>query len=166
MLEFGIAEWQNNPFPSAPVIETSGNEEILQEDDLLDPNIPSPEHIPAVGISSTLSSPSTFDITNQPVVSFTRPLLTLCNNALDNLISHLRSHFRPAGISMLDSMLRRLGHRLPQEQIRESLMCIDPVQRVFQCIRIRRRVYSVSGPNSLWHHDGQHSKLFTSAHQY
>jgi hypothetical protein len=57
---------------------------------------------------------------------------------------------------MLDGMLRHLGHRLPQERIRESLMRIDPIQQVFQRIRIHRRVYSVPGPNALWHHDGQH----------
>jgi len=27
-------------------------------------------------------------------------------------------------------------------------------------MRIRHRVYSVPGPNSLWHHDGQHGKFF------
>lgn len=57
---------------------------------------------------------------------------------------------------MLNGMLRALGHQIPRERIRASLVRIDPVQRVFQRIRIRRRVYSVPGPNSLWHHDGQH----------
>jgi hypothetical protein len=80
----------------------------------------------------------------------------LTDDALDELILQLCSHFHRAGISMLDGMLRRLGQRLPCERIRASLMRIDPVQRVFQRIRIRRRVYSVPGPNSLWHHDGQH----------
>lgn len=91
-----------------------------------------------------------------PLVSFTGPLSTLSDDLLDDLISQLCSHFQRAGISMLNGMLRHLGHRLPRERIRESLMRIDPVQRVFQRIRIRRRVYSVPGPNALWHHDGQH----------
>ena len=34
----------------------------------------------------------------------------------------------------------------------------DPVRRIFERIRIRRRQYSVLGPNSLWHHDGQHGQ--------
>jgi hypothetical protein len=93
------------------------------------------------------------------LASFTGPLSTISDVVLDDLISQLRSHFRRAGLSMLDGMLRRLGHRLPRERIRESLMRIDPVQRVFQRIRIRRRVYSVPGPNSLWHHDGQHGNF-------
>ena len=82
----------------------------------------------------------------------------MTDDELDELVIRLRSHYRRAGISMLDGMLRRLGHRIPRERIRASLLRIDPVQRVFERIRIRRRVYSVPGPNSLWHHDGQHGK--------
>jgi hypothetical protein len=93
-------------------------------------------------------------------VSFTGPLSTLSDDSLDILITQLRSNFRHAGLSMLDGMLRRLGHRLPRGRIRASLMHIDPVQRVFQRIRIRCRVCSVPGPNSLWHHDGQHGQRF------
>jgi hypothetical protein len=55
-------------------------------------------------------------------------------------------------------MLRHLGHRVPRDRVRESLLRIDPVQRVFERIRFHQRVYSVPGPNSLWHHDGQHGE--------
>jgi hypothetical protein len=57
---------------------------------------------------------------------------------------------------MLDGMLCYLGYHIPRDRIRSSLIRIDPVQRVFQRIRIRRREYKVAGPNALWHHDGQH----------
>ena len=147
LLEYRIAEPHDSPF-SMPTADI--NEELLQEDNLLDPNLPILAHIPAFDSNSS--------VTTHRVVSFTGPLSDICDDALDNLIVQLRSHFRRAGLSMLDGMLRRLGHRLPRERIRESLMRIDPVQRVFQRIRIRRRVYSVPGPNSLWHHDGQHGE--------
>ncbi|KAJ7900776.1 hypothetical protein B0H13DRAFT_1560470, partial [Mycena leptocephala] len=49
--------------------------------------------------------------------------------------------------------------RIPERRDRQSLLRIDPVQRVFQRITIRRRTYSVPGPNSLWHHDGQHGLI-------
>ncbi|KAJ7913422.1 hypothetical protein B0H13DRAFT_1508395, partial [Mycena leptocephala] len=84
---------------------------------------------------------------------------TILDWELDSLLLCLRTHFRRAGISMLDGMLRRLGHRVPQIRIRDSLCRIDPVHRVFQRIRIRRREYRVAGPNSLWHHDGQHGLI-------
>ncbi|KAJ7592501.1 hypothetical protein C8J56DRAFT_1002792 [Mycena floridula] len=47
-------------------------------------------------------------------------------------------------------------HRVQAHRIQESLLRIDPVHRIFDCIRIRRRGYTVPGPNALWHHDGQH----------
>ncbi|KAJ7727773.1 hypothetical protein B0H16DRAFT_1331371, partial [Mycena metata] len=78
---------------------------------------------------------------------------------LDSLLLQLRTHFRRAGISMLDGMLRRLGHRVQQDRIRESLCHINPVHRVFQRIQIRRRQYYVAGPNSLWHYNGQHGLI-------
>ncbi|KAG8941496.1 hypothetical protein FRC03_004468 [Tulasnella sp. 419] len=56
-------------------------------------------------------------------------------------------------------MLRRLGHRVPVRRIRESLYRVDPVRRVFGRVKIKRRTYKVPGPNSLWHHDGQHGLI-------
>jgi hypothetical protein len=149
LLNLGIAEPQQNPFAGS----TESDNEVpgnnlepgdLVEDHLLDPELPHPAQLPDELLPS--SAP----------ISFTGPVSSLPDDALDEVITHLRSHFRRAGISMLDGMLRRLGHRVPRERIRNSLMRIDPVQRVFQRIRIRRRVYSVPGPNALWHHDGQH----------
>jgi hypothetical protein len=158
LLDYGIAETQDNPFN--PTIEDEEDDETRYED-LLDPNIPFPGSIPISNVPDG-QSPNSTDQLALPVVSFTGPLSTILDVELDTLIQQLRAHFRRAGISMLDGMLRRLGHRLPRERIRESLMRIDPVQRVFQRIRIRRRVYSVPGPNSLWHHDGQHGLFVMS----
>ncbi|KAJ3965403.1 hypothetical protein EV361DRAFT_785815, partial [Lentinula raphanica] len=80
----------------------------------------------------------------------------ISNDTLDSLISLLRTHYPRAGIQLLHGMLRRLGQIVPYEDIRQSLIRVDPVHRVFDRIRIRRRRYSVPGPNSLWHHDGHH----------
>jgi len=85
---------------------------------------------------------------------------SLSSDQLDDLILRLRRHYTRAGITMLEGMLRRLGYHVPREHIRQSLLRIDPVQRVFERIRIRRRTYSVPGPNSLWHHDGQHGIFY------
>lgn len=83
------------------------------------------------------------------VTSFTRPLSDISDDELDMLLTQLRTHYRRAGVTMLGGMLLHLGYRIPRERIRLSLIRIDPVQRVFQRIKIRRRVYSVPGPNSL-----------------
>ncbi|KAJ7631611.1 hypothetical protein DFH06DRAFT_1004926 [Mycena polygramma] len=116
------------------------------EDDLLDPDLPIPTQLPS----------AVEDLAPPQVASYTGPLSNLSDDELDLLLLRLRSHFRRAGLGMLDGMLRRLGHRVPRERVRQSLLRIDPVRRIFERIRIRRRVYSVPGPNSLWHHDGQH----------
>ena len=166
LLEYGIAAPQLNPFPDS-TIQIDNQERvdsITYEDELLDPDLPPPANLPAdvqPFTSAAAAEPPNGNFPNSnesgpSTVSYTGPLSTLNDDELDIVILRLRSHYRRAGISMLDGMLCRLGHRLPRERIRASLMCIDPVQRVFQRIRIRRRVYSVAGPNALWHHDGQH----------
>ncbi|KAF8127798.1 hypothetical protein K438DRAFT_1463904, partial [Mycena galopus ATCC 62051] len=84
---------------------------------------------------------------------------SISDDDLDMLLLRLRTHYRRAGLSMLNGMLRRLGHRVAVERIRQSLLRIDPVRRIFERIHIRRREYCVLGPNSLWHHDGQHGLI-------
>ncbi|KAJ6481519.1 hypothetical protein C8R47DRAFT_982430 [Mycena vitilis] len=152
LLEYGIATPQSNPFPinslhdSPSASDESDSGSDNGEDDLLNPELPIPSHLPPA-------------VESERVTSYTGPLSSISDDDLDSLILRLRSHFRRAGLGMLDGMLRRLGHRVPRERVRQSLLRIDPVRRIFERIRIRRRVYSVPGPNSLWHHDGQHGAL-------
>jgi hypothetical protein len=162
LLDHGIAEPRRNPFPNVQqqvllAAETdnlenndcSGEPQEDSEDDLLEPDIPMPPELPEdITVTATATG------------STTTAISTLTNEALDSLIMRLRMHNHRAGISMLDGMLRRLGHRVQRERIRESLMRVDPVRRVFERICIWRRTYSVPGPNALWHHDGQHGKRY------
>ncbi|KAF8999752.1 hypothetical protein BDZ89DRAFT_969247 [Hymenopellis radicata] len=96
-----------------------------------------------------------------PILSYTGPLTDVSNEDLDTMLLELRSQFTRAGLSMLDGLLRSRGIHIPRTRISCSLARIDPVHRVFDRIRIRRRHYRVAGPNSIWHHDGQHG---TSVH--
>ena len=153
LIDYGITEPQSNPFPNQ-IQDGSMEPGDFVEDHLLDPDLPLPTPLSDEILAS--GNGPVVDLPSPATVSFTGPVSSILDSALDDLIRRLRSHYRRAGISMLDGMLRRLGHRIPRDRIRESLMRIDPIQRVFQRIRIRRRVYSVPGPNSLWHHDGQH----------
>jgi hypothetical protein len=132
LLHLGIVQPQTDPFRhEVPAIADN------EQDDLLNPN---------VDVQPTESVPT----------SYTAPVSQIDDLALDDIIIRLRSHYRRAGITMLHGMLLRLGHRVPRSRIQEALWRIDPLHRVFQRIRIRRRTYSVPGPNALWHHDGQH----------
>jgi hypothetical protein len=150
LLEHDIAEPQSNPFTTD---DDQSVEPIDHDDDFLDPQLPIPSQFPPTALPD---DPPQSNPNVRSTTSFTGPLSNLTDDSLDELILRLHSHFRRAGLTMLDGMLRRLGYRVPRERIRESLMRIDPIHRVFQRIRIRRRVYSVPGPNHLWHHDGQH----------
>ncbi|KAJ3503359.1 hypothetical protein NLJ89_g8474 [Agrocybe chaxingu] len=132
-----------------PTLSTTPDE-LLEPDDVAAPAfLPQDVQQIAIEISSTssLRNPTS------------RHHASISDEDLDDLIIRLRFHFRRAGIAMLDGMLTRLGYRVQRERIRESLLRIDPVRRVFERIRIRRRQYSVAGPNSLWHHDGQHGLI-------
>ncbi|KAJ7892446.1 hypothetical protein B0H13DRAFT_2234788 [Mycena leptocephala] len=155
LIEHGIARPQQSPFQLnniwAPDIEDDDGD--IEHDDILDPDLPIPssnEFPPEVEELATPPQPTT--------TSFTGPLSEISDDDLDMLILRLRTHYHRAGLSMLNGMLRRLGHRVPIERIRQSLLRIDPVRRIFERIRIRRREYRVLGPNSLWHHDGQHGR--------
>lgn len=138
LVEHGIAEPQSQPFMLSAQYTDDGD-----SDDVLDP-------------SGDVSFPTSPSDNMYFTTSYTSPQSAISDTELDDLVVRLRRHFRRAGVTMLGGMLLRLGYRISRERITQSLVRIDPVQRVFQRIRIRRRVYSVPGPNSLWHHDGQH----------
>ncbi|KAJ3965215.1 hypothetical protein EV361DRAFT_974035 [Lentinula raphanica] len=145
LLVHGIASPGN-----APVAPTQDeNENDGTTDNLLDPRLSIPNTLP-IEVQTAAGSIR--------YSSSTRRHSNIVNDDLDSLIRLLRSYYPRAGIQMFHGMLRSLGHIVPYERIRHSLIRVDPVHRVFERIRIRRRVYSVPGPNSLWHHDGHHCK--------
>ncbi|KAG6875746.1 hypothetical protein C0992_002551, partial [Termitomyces sp. T32_za158] len=84
-------------------------------------------------------------------------LSQLSDNELDQLMLNIYEQFPSFGRRMIDGYLMRLGERVPRRRIEESYQrVIGPSTSTFARRRIQRRVYSVPGPNSLWHHDGQH----------
>ncbi|KAJ7109546.1 hypothetical protein C8R43DRAFT_904859 [Mycena crocata] len=155
LLEHGIVEQQTNPFPQNTVVDAPDVAAKVEDgiDDILDPDLPVPHQFPP-------------DVKNlaQTTTLFTGPVFGISDDNLDTLLICLRTHYRRAGLSMLNGMLRRLGHCVPTERVHQSLLRIDPVCRIFERIRIRRRDYRVLGPNSLWHHDRQHGLSVYNVH--
>ncbi|KAF7325542.1 hypothetical protein MKEN_00403600 [Mycena kentingensis (nom. inval.)] len=165
LLAAGIVERQDAPFPLNEPAFLSDNATQPAEDldELTDPFAVNDDEDPEDIIDPDLPIPELHDlppdIREGARTSYTAPVSTMSDDELDAIILALRSHYRRAGLRMLGGMLRVLGHRVPQERVRQSLLRVDPVRRIFERIRIRRRDYRVLGPNSLWHHDGQHGLI-------
>jgi hypothetical protein len=87
-------------------------------------------------------------------------LSRLSDDELDQLLLRIYDQFPSFGRRMIDGYLMQLGERVPRQRVVASyLRVIGPPTATFATRRIQRRVYSVPGPNSLWHHDGQHGKI-------
>ena len=144
LIEYGIAPSGQNPFPSHDNLPPQP-----PPDDLFDPQLPVPEILPEElhRIPTQMSS----------------NISEIDDATLDMLILRLQTHYWRARITMIQGMLQRLGHHVQREHVQQALLRVDPVHWVFECIRICRRVYNVPGPNSLWHHDGQHGVYGSAA---
>ena len=61
---------------------------------------------------------------------------------------------------MLSEILRSQGVYVQRERLRDSIHQTDPVNTALRWHQlVRRRPYSVRGPNSLWHIDGKHKLI-------
>ena len=84
----------------------------------------------------------------------------LSNADLDSVVSDIKCVFPNCGYRMLSGHLRSRGIRVTQERVRESLHRVDPCGSVARwATAIQRRRYSVAGPLSLWHIDGNHKLI-------
>jgi hypothetical protein len=82
----------------------------------------------------------------------------ISDNDLDAAVTGVLQDMPGFGRRMIEGALRALGFRVQQKRVRESLLRVKGVPGVFGDRRVHRREYRVAGPNSLWHHDGQHGE--------
>jgi hypothetical protein len=84
-------------------------------------------------------------------------LSRMSDEELDIIMLSIYERFPSFGRRMIDGYFMALGERVPRSRIQASYRrVIGPPVAAYGNRRIERRVYSVPGPNSLWHHDGQH----------
>ncbi|KAL2089875.1 hypothetical protein ACEWY4_014563 [Coilia grayii] len=82
---------------------------------------------------------------------------TMSNEDLNIVVRDILQSTTNAGERYVHGSLRARGIHIQRWRVRISLQEIDPIGRSFRRRRtIRRRIYSVSGPNMLWHIDGNH----------
>ena len=80
----------------------------------------------------------------------------LTDDNLDHMIAEILTNFPAFGHRMLKAHLKALGHNVPATRIATSYIRVHGIPSTFGDGRIQRRQYSVPGPLSLVHHDGQH----------
>ena len=84
----------------------------------------------------------------------------ISDSALDGVMNSIKQAHPNDGERLVIGHLRCLGYRLPRSRIRASIHRIDPVNTALRrSVTVRRRVYSVPGPNALWHMDGHHKLI-------
>ena len=84
----------------------------------------------------------------------------ISNSELDWIMTTIKLNHPNDGERLIRGHLHRLGIVIPRARMRASIHCVDPINTALRrSITIRRRVYHVNGPNSLWHIDGHHKLI-------
>ena len=117
----------------------------------------------AIRLGLVQPRPPVFQRVVQPDGSVTRqraplapPPASLSDDELDHAVRHILTVFPDFGRTMIAGHLAAHGHRVSDARIRLSYVRVRGAPPSFGRRRIVRKRYQVPGPNSLWHHDGQH----------
>ena len=79
---------------------------------------------------------------------------------LDQLVRQVQQQHPGVGITLLKGHLKSIGHRLQRDRIQLSLLRTDPTGVLNRWKEsVKRRVYNVHAPHSLWHIDGNHKLI-------
>lgn len=97
--------------------------------------------------------------TLRTVTSTTPPVANLTDTDLDTFMVEILQVFPTFGRRMIHGCLRSRGYRVPMARVTSSYVRVHGTTNAFGDRRLHRRIYRVAGPNSLWHHDGQHGAL-------
>ena len=85
---------------------------------------------------------------------------TLTADELDSLVREIQLQFPMCGNRQMQGHLIARGYRIQQHRVREAQRRVDPEGSILRRLTtIRRRVYSVPAPLSLWHIDGNHKLI-------
>ena len=93
-------------------------------------------------------------------IDLTTTYSNINDHELDRIVKSIKESHPNDGERLLIGHLSSLGIILPRSRIRASIHRVDPINTAIRrSIAIQRRVYCVSGPNSLWHIDGHHKLI-------
>ena len=84
----------------------------------------------------------------------------ISDERLDHLIKQIKLEHPHDGERLIIGHLTRLGINIQGSRIRAAIHRVDPINVVLRrTLTIRRRVYHSSGPNCMWHIDGNHKLI-------
>ena len=83
----------------------------------------------------------------------------LSDSQVDQLIRQIKRDHPNDGEIMISAHLRSRGYRIPRSRLRAAIHRLDPSVHNRLSSVIRRRVYHVDSPNSVWHIDGNHKLI-------
>lgn len=79
---------------------------------------------------------------------------------LDSIIAAIKQNHPNDGECLMTGHLAREGIIIPRAKLRASIHRVDPINTALRrSFVVRRRVYSVPGPNAVWHIDGHHKLI-------
>ena len=85
---------------------------------------------------------------------------TLEGEALDVIIKETIGHNYLIGPNSVQARLFSQGIKMQRWKVRESMLRVCPDGFAIRAaLATRRRTYTVAGPNSLWHMDGNHKLI-------
>lgn len=80
--------------------------------------------------------------------------------SLDRIMLQIKQNFPNDGERLVIGHLTSQGIIIPRARMRASIHRIDPINTALRrSVTVRRRTYSVPGPNSIWHIDGNHKLI-------
>ncbi|KAJ8090047.1 hypothetical protein PM082_018627 [Marasmius tenuissimus] len=92
--------------------------------------------------------------------SSTGPMTDISDSDLDEALHNIITAFPSFGRRLIQGQLKFMGIHVPRRRVEASyLRVVGLPTQSFGIRRITRRIYTVPGPNSLWHHDGQHGLI-------
>ena len=83
----------------------------------------------------------------------------ITDSELDSIVVNLKRENPACGEILLMSILHIRGFRIQRSRLRAAIHRTDQTLHCHQRSAIRRRIYSVEAPNSLWHIDGNHKLI-------
>ena len=83
----------------------------------------------------------------------------ISNSQLDSLVNEIKHNHPNDGEVLLAAHLRSRDVHVPRARLRASIHRTDPNVASRRHLAVRRRVYHVEAPNSVWHIDGNHKLI-------